>query len=775
MEIKHPFPVSDYLAEAFDSAASSCENMRHEFLTPEHLIVAIWNQIPFRKTLGFYYSKKQQEEVITPILNYLNSLDRIPEDLQYILTPSDGLTEIEMLLYNLKESSSALEIGVPHLIHVFRGLSHLFGPTLIDNIVEPVRSNFMRALSYQYEKAMTRKDTPSSEDLTGKEAANNEAESNDDDFLPYQDNDMGSSDWKQWVVCINDNLEGRNPLIGRENELERTIQVLCRKDKNNPLHVGEPGVGKTALVYGLARMIEEDRVPERLKGAKIYQLDMGTLTAGAQYRGQFEERLKDILEGLKSARNSILYIDEIHTIVGAGANVDHGVDASNMMKPYLETGEIRFIGATTYEEYNRQFSKSKSLVRRFQQIDINEPTVDEAIDILRQLKPVYEKFHYVTYTDEAVEFAVRSTARHIADRRLPDKAIDLLDEAGAWLELNSNEGEEKIVDAKLMGIVLSGICRISSDAVAKVDEAEQMRTLTERVSERVFGQEEAVRGVTEAVMMSKAGLTDPEKPTASMLFVGPTGVGKTEVALALADAMGVPLVRFDMSEYAEKHTVAKLIGAPAGYVGYEDGGLLTDAIRKSPNCVLLLDELEKAHPDIYNILLQVMDYGRLTDNKGRQADFRNVVVIMTTNAGAQYASQASVGFGSKVTAADAMAREVKRLFKPEFLNRLSATVTFNSLDREMGRRILDKKLRALEKLLKEKKVTFNLTDEAYDAILNEGITRDKGARELDRVIASRLKPMLMREILFGRLREGGAVRIGTSDESSFIILENESD
>ena len=480
------------------------------------------------------------------------------------------------------------------------------------------------------------------------------------------------------------------------------------------------------------------------------------------------------MEELKSEPGAIVYIDEIHTIVGAGAGSNEGVDAANQLKPYLESGDIRFIGSTTYEEYNRQFSKSKSLVRRFQQIDINEPSVEEAIEILSRLKPIYEEFHNVRYTDAAIEYAVRATARHIADRRLPDKAIDLVDEAGAFRELNPSEDDGNVVDEELMARTLARICRIETAVVADTDEAEQLRTLTDRVLARVYGQDVAVRAVTEAVMMSKAGLTDPEKPIASMLFVGPTGVGKTEVALALAEAMGTELVRFDMSEYTEKHAVAKLIGAPAGYVGYEEGGLLTDAVRKSPNCVLLLDEIEKAHSDIYNILLQVMDYGRLTDNKGNKADFRNVVLIMTSNAGAQHAAQASVGFGSNVTAADAMVREVKRLFKPEFINRLSAMVTFNSLDRDMGGRILDKKVRQLETMLVARKVTLDLAPAARAFLLEEGVTRDHGARELDRVIASRLKPMLMREILFGVLRDGGVAHVDLAPDGS-LSLESTSD
>ncbi len=754
MEFHHPFPVTDNFNRVYIAAAEDCIKRRNEFLTPEHIILQIWEQEPFQGVLVEEFEKEERDAVIEQIRRYVDSLESVPEGCEYQFTASDGLNRLEGLLYSHQQSSSTKEVDIPHLIYALGDLHDLYGPSLFNGLINShgghVFSDIMEAYSCKID---------------------NEEDDYDDWVYDEYDGMPGGrgKSWKEWVVCVNDDLEGRNPLIGREAELARTIQVLCRKDKNNPLHVGEPGVGKTALVYGLARKIAEGNVPKRLKGAKIYKLDMGTLTAGAQYRGQFEDRLKSILDGLKSEPGSILYIDEIHTIVGAGANVDHGVDASNMMKPYLESGAIRFIGSTTYEEYNRQFSKSKSLVRRFQQIDITEPTEGEAIEILSQLKPVYEKFHRIRYTAKAVEFAVRGTVRHLPDRRLPDKAIDLLDEAGAYLELNREEVGKNFVDKALMEKVLARICRVESETVAEKDEAEQMRTLTDRVLGRVFGQDEAVRGVTEAVMMSKAGLTDPEKPVASMLFVGPTGVGKTEVAVALAEAMGVPLVRFDMSEYVEKHTVAKLIGAPAGYVGYDDGGLLTDAIRKNPRCVLLLDEIEKAHSDIYNILLQVMDYGRLTDNKGRLSDFRNVVIIMTSNAGAQFASRASVGFGSNVTAADAMAREVKRLFKPEFLGRLSAMISFNSLDREMAGRILDKKLRILSALLEAKKVTFHLSDEARDSILKEGVTADKGARELDRVITGNLKPLLMREILFGQLKNGGEATVTLSPEGQLTL------
>jgi ATP-dependent Clp protease ATP-binding subunit ClpA len=575
--------------------------------------------------------------------------------------------------------------------------------------------------------------------------------------------------WRAQVVCLNDTVADHNPLIGREAELERTIQVLCRKEKNNPLHVGEAGVGKTALVYGLAARIVAGDVPERLSGSRIYQLDLGTLLAGTQFRGDFEKRIKSIMDGVRREGKAIVYIDEIHNLVGAGRTGDGSMDASNMLKPYLEAGDIRFIGSTTYEEFNRYLSRSKGIVRRFQQIDIDEPSVDETVKIIGGLKQKYEEFHHVEYPDEVIEYAVAASAKYINDRFLPDKAIDLIDEAGAYRELHPAEDGSHVVDKTLISEILAKVCKVDAMAM-KDDDNAALETLYERVGASIYGQDEAVRQVVEAVQMSKAGLLDDDKPLASLLFVGPTGVGKTEVARVLAREMGIALVRFDMSEYTEKHTVAKLIGSPAGYVGYEDGGLLTDAIRKTPNCVLLLDEIEKAHADIYNILLQVMDYARLTDNKGRKADFRNVVLIMTSNAGAQYASQASVGFGARVSAGEAMLRQVKRTFKPEFINRLSATVVFNDMDRTMAGMILDKKLRELQTRLDTRHVVMRLSDAAREWLLEKGFTQEYGAREIDRVIAHDLKPLLMREILFGRLKDGGEVTVDVADSKLKISL-----
>lgn len=584
----------------------------------------------------------------------------------------------------------------------------------------------------------------------------------DDEDLLFGDEDDFSSPshkndkWKKYVTCINEHLAEKNPLIGRERELDRTIQVLCRKDKNNPLHIGEPGVGKTALVYGVARRIEEGKVPDRLKGCNIYQLDMGTLLAGTRFRGDMEQRLKQIVEGVTSEAHCIIYLDEIHNIVGAGKGAEGGSDVSDLLKPYLDDDRIRVIGATTYTEYNKNFTRSVGMIRRFQTIDVEEPSIDEAIHILKSLKPIYEKYHHVKYDDAAIEYAVTSSAKFITDRFLPDKAIDIIDEAGAQAEM---EGKKyKKIGKKQIAEVLAKVAKIDALAI-KQDDNKNLASLESRMKDVIYGQDRAIQTVVEAVQLSKAGLTDENKPLASLLFVGPTGVGKTEVAKMLAQELGVKLVRFDMSEYVEKHTVAKLIGAPAGYVGYDDGGLLTDAVRKSPDCVLLLDEIEKAHSDIFNILLQVMDYGVLTDSKGRKAHFKNVILIMTSNAGAQYASQASVGFASTASAGSAMLKQVKHTFKPEFINRLNEIVVFNDMDEQMAKLILGKKLRELNAKLAAKSVSITLTDEAHQHLLKSGYSKEYGAREMDRVIQQQLKTMLMREILFGKLKKGGEATV----------------
>ena len=718
------------------SALGYCKTLRNEFVMPEHLLLALVEDSNFNSALAAYCSPLT---FANKIEDFLDDIEVVPQDIEY--HPELSIQTGQVIDNAIKhvENSGAESIDIPHLV---KGLLELkddsWASYFLKDSIGDNEQDFMKELIDYCEY----------DDMIFDENIDDEAKS-------------PKSSWKQLVTCMNDNYQKHNPLIGRDNELKRTIQVLCRCDKNNPLHVGEPGVGKTALVWGLTRLIEENKVPKRLQGSKIYQLDMGTLLAGTQYRGDFEKRIKQIMDGVQGeSDNNIVYIDEIHTLVGAGAIGDGAMDASNMLKPYLESGKIRFIGSTTYEEYNRHFSRSKGLIRRFQQIDITEPSIDEAKNIIMQLKPRYEDFHGVKYTDDAISFAVEASAKHINDRFLPDKAIDLIDEAGAAMEIEENA---KTIGKKEIADVLSKTCKVEALSEAEDDDYKQLERLADRMLSQIYGQDEAIRQVVESVQMSRAGLLDDNKPLASLLFVGPTGVGKTEVARVLSKELGIPLTRFDMSEYTEKHTVAKLIGSPAGYVGYEDGGLLTDAIRKSPNCVLLLDEIEKAHQDIYNILLQVMDYARLTDNKGRQSDFRNVVLIMTSNAGAQYASHASIGFNGTVSRGEAMMKQVKKTFKPEFLNRLSGTVIFHDMNKQMATLILQKKLRELESKLEAKQVKMNLIPEAFEYLLKEGFTPEYGAREMDRVIAQRLKPLLMREILFGSLKNGGEITIGIKD------------
>ena len=719
-------------SRVLNNALECCKSYRHEFVMPEHLLSVLIEDDNFYAALNIFYSPQTLAERVD---EFLRQVDPVPEGIEY---EPEVSAQMGMVIESAVQDvalSSAEYIDTPHLVRGILKLEDSWAAYLLKDCLYGKETNFMSQLI----------NCCDFEDKLHDDAEGNE----------------GKAAWRRLVTCMNEHYTRYNPLVGRERELKRTMQVLCRRDKNNPLHVGEPGVGKTALVWGLTRLIEEDKVPKRLRGSRIYQLDMGTLLAGSQYRGDLENRIKQIMDGIQEESwNNIVYIDEIHTLVGAGATGEGAMDASNMLKPYLESGTIRFIGSTTYEEYNRYFSRSKGLIRRFQQIDILEPTFEEAKTIIRQLKPRYEEFHGVKYTDEAVTFAVEASAKHVNDRFLPDKAIDLIDEAGAAMEMDDNV---RIVGKREIAEVLSKTCKVDALSEAEDEDYRQLESLAARMLSQIYGQDEAIRQVVESVQMSRAGLLDDNKPLASLLFVGPTGVGKTEVARVLSKELAIALIRFDMSEYTEKHAVAKLIGSPAGYVGYEDGGLLTDAIRKNPNCVLLLDEIEKAHEDIYNILLQVMDYARLTDNKGRHADFRNVVLIMTSNAGAQFASQASVGFNGNVSRGDAMMKQVRKTFKPEFLNRLSGAVVFRDMDKQMATLILQKKLRELESKLQTRQVTMELSPDAFEYILKEGFTTEYGAREMDRVISQKLKPLLMREILFGSLKQGGNITIGMKD------------
>src|SRR5476651_1559660 len=575
------------------------------------------------------------------------------------------------------------------------------------------------------------------------------------------------------AYCVNLNKKAKDgkidPLIGRDAEINRTIQVLCRRQKNNPLFVGDAGVGKTAIAEGLARRIVHGEVPDVLKNATVFALDMGTLLAGTRYRGDFEERLKQVIKELEAYPGAIMFIDEIHTVVGAGATSGGAMDASNLLKPTLASGTIRCIGSTTYKEYRQYFEKDRALVRRFQKIDVNEPSVPDAIEILKGLKPYFEEYHKLKYTNEAIKAAVELSARYIHDRKLPDKAIDVIDESGAAQMLLPESRRKKTIGIKEIVVSISTMARIPPKTVSK-DDAEVLRHLEQTLKTVVYGQDKAIDSLSASIKLARAGLREPEKPIGCYLFSGPTGVGKTEVAKQLAASLGVELIRFDMSEYMERHTISRLIGAPPGYVGFDQGGLLTDGVDQHPHCVLLLDEIEKAHPDLFNILLQVMDHGKLTDHNGKKIDFRNVVLIMTTNAGASDAAKEAIGFGrGKREGEDEEA--IKRLFTPEFRNRLDATITFESLGRGTIDRVVEKFVLELEAQLTDRDVTFDLTPEATRWLGEKGYDDAFGARPLARVIQDHIKKPLADEILFGKLKNGGTVRVLLDREKDALAFE----
>lgn len=776
--------VSSEVAELIQQASSLAQNAHFEYVTPELILYVICRNpifaCAFRNCDGNV--RLLDTQLRTWLEENMDQIDTPPvsssED-----TPAFSYGTETMLSYAWESALNSEKpmVELSHIIHAIYTLPESYAAYYMQ--VQGVeQAPLLQEIAIldedpsrvkQPRSSHTSSSAPSDSALPPEEfSGTTDPDSSENAFaleeLPDEEESSGQNPfWQKYAVCLNDHLADANPLIGRQEELERTMQILCRKEKNNPLHLGEPGVGKTAVTYGLARLLEEERVPAPLSGAKIFSLDLGSLLAGTQYRGDFEKRFKRVMDSLSQEEKPIIYIDEIHNIVGAGAVNGGSFDVSNMLKPYLAAGRIRFIGATTNEEYKKHFEKNKSLVRRFQNMEIKEPDARDTVQILEGLKEHYESFHGVLYEKGVLEYAVEMSAKYITERFLPDKAIDLIDEAGAYRRIHPLDQELQTIDRELIDEILSKTCRIPKQIMEK-DETETLCTLESRMLKRIYGQNEALAQVVNAVKFSRAGLLEEDKPLASLLFVGPTGVGKTEIARSLAEELGIRLIRFDMSEYEEKHAVAKLIGAPAGYVGYEEGGLLTEEIRKHPHAVLLLDEIEKAHPDIYNILLQVMDYATLTDNQGRKADFRNIIVIMTSNAGASRIGKHGIGFQGTDVSADVILEEVKRIFQPEFRNRLNRIVVFRGMDETMARQIVEKKTGELQKLLSRKNVSLHADEQAKNLIRQKGISAEFGAREIQRVIQGEVKPLLVDEILFGRLKNGGSALL-TAENNRFRL------
>lgn len=753
---------TDSLENAFHKALILATERSQEYATLEHLLLALI-----------------EDEDAAEVLHACNvNSQKLSDDLlDYIDTELANLVNEEMP--EAKPTSGFQRVIQRAVIHVqSSGREEVTGANVLVAIFAERESH---AAYFLQEQDMTRYDAVNfiSHGIAKRPGAGDSrpVEGVDSDFARDGEGPDGMPKKGEALAayCINLNqkaIDGKiDPLIGRTDEVNRTIQVLCRRSKNNPLYVGDPGVGKTAIAEGLAKRIVEKDVPEVLLDATIYSLDMGTLLAGTRYRGDFEERLKQVVKEIEETDGAIMFIDEIHTVIGAGATSGGAMDASNLLKPALSGGSIRCIGSTTYKEYRQFFEKDRALVRRFQKIDVNEPNVADAIEIMRGLKPYFEDFHNVKYSDEAIVSSVELSSRYINDRKLPDKAIDVVDETGASQMLLPAEKRKKTIGASDIEATIATMARIPPKTVSK-DDAEVLKNLTEQLMRMVYGQDKAIEALSSAIKLARAGLREPEKPIGSYLFSGPTGVGKTEVVKQLADTLGVELLRFDMSEYMERHTVSRLIGAPPGYVGFDQGGLLTDGVDQHPHCVLLLDEIEKAHPDLFNILLQVMDNGALTDHNGKKVDFRNVIIVMTTNAGAAEGAKAAIGFGSSKRTGDDM-EAINRIFAPEFRNRLDAIIPFDGLKPEIVHQVVQKFVIQLEAQLSEKGVTFDLTKDAVEWIAKEGYDDRMGARPLGRVIQEHIKKPLADEVLFGKLRKGGTVKVSVEkkDEGTGLKLE----
>lgn len=729
----------DLNANKILSAAYTCAKQnKHEYLTPEHIL----------------YSSLFFDEGASIVENCGGNTESLKTDLEKYFVDNISLIEqgepVQTVGFNRVIQTAAMHCFSAGKQYVRIGdiIAALY--TEADSFAAYYLQKYgiTRLVILEYiSHGLTANDiAPKSENIT------NEAYKDPLSNTPQNDDFLSQFTTELVTKAANGKVD---PVIGRQNELKRTIHVLSRRNKNNPIHVGEPGVGKTAITEGLASMIARGDVPAKLKGSRIYSLDIGALIAGTKYRGDFEERVKKVLSELMKKEKAIIYIDEIHTIVGAGAVTGGAMDASNILKPYLTQGNLKFIGSTTYDEYKKHFEKDGALTRRFQKIEISEPTVEQTFEILKGLKEKYEAFHSVTFTDEALRTACELSFKYINDRKLPDKAIDVVDEAGALARLEAGDMEPFVyVDRRSIEKVVASMARIPVMQVTQT-ELEKLKNLDAEITKSVFGQDMAVNAVVKAIKNSRAGFTEGEKPVASLLFVGPTGVGKTELAKQLANTLGITIQRFDMSEYQEKHAVARLIGSPPGYVGYEEGGLLTDTIRKNPHCVLLLDEIEKAHPDIFNVLLQVMDYATLTDNAGKKADFKNVILIMTSNAGAKDVGRSLIGFENREIEKSAIMKEVDRVFLPEFRNRLDGIVVFNNIDIIMARQIVLKQITQFAKKLKDKHVTVEFTDSCIDYLSNKGVDSRFGAREIHRAFNDEIKSLFVEEVLYGALSKGG--------------------
>jgi len=742
---------SNTLEQAIHAALALANARRHELATLEHLLLALIDEPDAAKVM------KACSVDLDDLRKTLT--DFVDDDLSTLVTDVDGSEAVPTAAFQRVIQRAAIHVQSS-------GRTEVTGANVLVAIFAERESN---AAYFLQEQDMTRYDAVNFiAHGVAKDPSYGEARPVTGATEAEEEPRATAEDGKESALskyCVDLNAKSRkgdvDPLIGRDHEVERCIQVLCRRRKNNPLLVGDPGVGKTAIAEGLARKIVQGETPDVLKGSTIFSLDMGALLAGTRYRGDFEERLKAVVTELENHRDAILFIDEIHTVIGAGATSGGAMDASNLLKPALQGGKLRCMGSTTYKEFRQHFEKDRALSRRFQKIDVNEPTVEDSVKILTGLKPYFEEHHDIRYTAEAIKSAVELSARYIHDRKLPDKAIDVIDEAGAAQHLVAESKRRKTIGAKEIEAVVAKIARIPPKAVSK-DDAAILKDLEVTLKRVVFGQDKAIEALAASIKLARAGLREPEKPIGNYLFAGPTGVGKTEVAKQLASSLGVELLRFDMSEYMEKHAVSRLIGAPPGYVGFDQGGLLTDGVDQHPHSVLLLDEIEKAHPDVYNILLQVMDHGKLTDHNGRQVDFRNVILIMTSNAGAADMAKAAIGFGRDRREGEDTAA-IERTFTPEFRNRLDAVISFAPLGREVILQVVEKFVLQLEAQLMDRNVTIELTKAAAELLGEKGYDDKMGARPLARVIQEEIKKPLAEELLFGKLAKGGVVKVGVKD------------